>query len=81
MIDLGRRMCIFHLLVKILEQSVYVVRFDIRLPSMINTEGLFSSNESNYMLYALGVSATLKVLCGRTFVQLHIASIQLELSQ
>jgi hypothetical protein len=48
---------------------------------MINTEGLFSSNESNYMLYARGVSATLKVLCGHTFVQLHIASIQLELSQ
>lgn len=48
---------------------------------MTNTEGLFGSNESNYMLYALGVFTTLKVLCGHTFVQLHIASIQLELSQ
>lgn len=61
-IDLGRGMCIFHLLVKNLGTNVYVVRFEITLPSMPNTEILFSSNKENLMNYIAVLGGSIRYL-------------------
>lgn len=55
-------MCIFHLLVKNLGTNVYVVRFEITLPSMPNTEILFSSNKENLMNYIAVLGGSIRYL-------------------